>query len=39
MYTCKYFQNMRLYLDMHNKYTQYTYKVYYVNKTFILDAD
>ncbi len=28
---------MCLYLYMHNKYTQYTL-VYYVNKTFILDA-
>ncbi len=28
---------MYVYLYIHNKYTQYTY-VYYVNKTFILDA-
>ncbi len=28
---------MRLYLYIQNKYTQYTY-IYYVKKTFILDA-
>ncbi len=35
--TCKYFQYiycMSVYLYIHNKYTQ----IYYVNKTFILDA-
>ncbi len=28
---------MYVYLYIHNKYTQYTH-IYYVNKTFILDA-
>ncbi len=32
IYTC-----MCLYLYIHNKYTQYTH-IYYVNKTFILNA-
>ncbi len=43
VYTCKYFQNiysMCVYLYIHNKYTQYTYKyIYYVNKNFYFGCD